>query len=372
MKLAIDARPLSPKPTGIGRYTEQILLRIEAEADCQLFSDKDIVTQLHKAQLHPCAGLNIPKFLKRWLIWQQLLLPDVLKKANSDLFWSPRQQLPLLGCKKLPMILTIHDLVYHKMPETMRYSNYILEKLLLEKSLQRADHIIAISNATKQILIEDLHIPETKITLIHSGYVTLPAQTLLNLATYGITKPFILFLSTLEPRKNVDRLISAYLDLPADLQNQYQLVLAGNAGWKSEAIFKRIETLPKDKIVYLGYVNDALIYNLFKQATLFAFPSLYEGFGLPILEAMSLDCPVLTSTDPACVEVSGNAALHVDPLSIIEIQQGLKTLLENASFRKELIQKGKENIKRFSWDTSAQKHLALFKEVLISKGAISC
>ena len=113
-------------------------------------------------------------------------------------------------------------------------------------------------------------------------------------------------------------------------------------------------------MLYLGYVNDAQIYNLYKQATLFAFPSLYEGFGLPILEAMSLGCPVLTSTDPACVEVSGNAAIQADPLSIEAIAEGLQSLLKQIPLRQNLIQKGYENIKRFSWDRSAQEHLQVF------------
>ncbi len=360
MKLGIDARPLSPKPTGIGRYTEEIVLRLENQIDCELFSDKEITTQLKKVHLHAFSGTDIPKRFKKSVIWQQLLLPRVLKKAKPDLFWSPRHHLPLLGCKEIPMVLTIHDLVYRKMPETMKRSNWMLEKILLAASVKRADHIIAISHATKQALIEELNTPENKITVIHSGYVKFTKQPKIDLTILGINKPFILFLGSMEPRKNIDRLLSAYLALPKELQDQYQLVLAGSKGWKSDNLFKRINALPQEKVIYLGYVDDTQIYNLYKQAKIFAFPSLYEGFGLPILEAMSLGCPVLTSTDSACTEVAGDAAIVVDPVSIEAIAEGLKKALTDSLLCGSLIQKAYENIKRFSWDTAAQQHLSIF------------
>ncbi len=363
MKIAVDARPLSPRPTGIGRYTEQILLHLQDRVKWELLSDKAIFTQLKTAHCHPFCGLGIPRFFKRWLIWQQGLLPAVIRQTQADLFWSPRQQLPLFGASNVPMVLTIHDLVSHKMPETMRYSNYLLEKLLLEKSLRRANHIIAVSESTQKTLVETFAIPEKKITVIHHGYTALPAQAPIDLQPLGITRPFILFLSTLEPRKNVDRLLSAYLALSPNLRDQYQLVLAGGVGWKSEPLLQRIQSLKDSGVVSLGYVNDALIYNLLKQATVFAFPSLYEGFGLPILEAMSMNCPVLTSTDPACVEVSGEAALHVDPLSVDALSNGLQKLLENPSLRQDLIQKGQQNLHRFAWQRSAEAHLAVFKKL---------
>ena len=363
LKLGVDALPLAAKPSGIGRYTEQILTQLEFQTDCHLFSNKTIVTQLQKAKFHLFSGINIPKCLRKSIVWQQFFLPKILKNAHCDVFWSPRMQLPLLGCKNTPMVVTVHDLVYRKMPETMKYSNYLLEKLLLERSVKRADHIIADTEATKQSIVEELHVPEAKITVIHLSYVEIKDQPYIDLISLGITKPFVLFLGTLEPRKNIDRLISAYLALPQKLQDQYQLVLAGGSGWKSEDLVKRIKSLPQNKVLALGYLDDPVIYNLYKQATVFTFPSLYEGFGMPIIEAMSMGCPVLTSTDPACMEVSGTAALHVDPLSVESITRGLQKMLNDAQLRQEMIAVGFENIKRFSWSFAAQKHLEVFSSV---------
>lgn len=359
MDIIVDARPLGKNPTGIGRYTEEILLHLQDQIDCNLFSDKAIITRLKKVKICSSPQMRTLKCLRKSVIWQQLLLPSILQKTKWDLFWSPRHHLPLLGCKKTPMILTIHDLVYRKYPHTMKRSNWILEKLLLAASVKRANHIITISEATKQDLISELKTPEDKITVIHSGYFQPETHTEIDLKTLNINKPYILFIGTLEPRKNIERLLEAYLQLPKDLQNTYQLILAGGKGWKSETLFSKISA-NSDKIRYLGYVNDAEILTLLKHATCFAFPSLYEGFGLPILEAMSAGCPVLTSSDPACVEVSSNAALHVDAFSTASLADGLQTLLTNADLRQRLIKQGFENIKRFSWETAAQKHLEVF------------
>lgn len=367
MKIAVDARPLSPKPTGIGRYTEEILLHLENEIHCTLYSDKDILTHLKKAELHPSSGTTMPKYFKKSILWQQYLLPKMLKQSSFDLFWSPRHHLPLIGCNKIPMVLTIHDLVYRKHPETMKKTNWLLEKLLLAASVKRADHIITISHAIKQDLISELKTPAEKVTVIHSGYFKPQSEAQIELKTLGIHKPYILFLGTIEPRKNIERLLEAYLTLPQSLQNSYQLVLAGGGGWKNKKLLAKINSLSKDKVNYLGYVNNTEIYTLFKNATCFAFPSIYEGFGLPLLEAMSLGCPALTSQDPACMEISNDAAIHVNAFSIESINQGLEKILSNTKLREELRTKGFKNIKRFSWEKAAQAHVGIFKKVIDQK-----
>ena len=359
MKIALDARPLTHELSGIGRYTAEILKRIAPQCTLELLSDEPLKTKIEPAHTHRIQRYSLPYSLSK-LVWQQQQVPCAIRQIQADLFWSPRHHLPLFGCKKIPMILTIHDLVYRKMPETMKRSNWALEKLLLAASVKRADHVIAVSQATKQALIEELKTPENKITVIHSGYFSAQHADLPKRE-----KPYILFLGTLEPRKNIERLIDAYLSLPQNLQDSHDLVLAGGLGWRSESLISKINAHPT-KIHAIGFINDAEAATLLRHATCFAFPSLYEGFGLPILEAMNLDCPVLTSTDPACMEVSGNAALHVDPLSIESIAHGLQSLLESTTLRQELIQKGKVNLQRFSWDMSAQKHLEIFQNALCS------
>lgn len=363
LKIAVDARPLNQTPTGIGRYTEEILSHLQNEMHIALYSNNQIVTRLQSAEIHNPKITFWSKFLRNAILWQQFFLPQQLKKARVSLFWSPRHHLPLFGCKNIPMVLTIHDLVYRKHPETMKFSGYLLERLLLPASAKRAAHIITDSEASKKDLINELNIPTEKISVIHLGY-HIPAKLKndFDLSAIGIDKPYVLFLGSIEPRKNAERLVEAYLNLPKSLQNSHQLILAGGKGWKSEALLKKIKHL--HNVRHLGYLKDNEVFALLQNATCFAFPSIYEGFGLPILEAMSMGTPVLTSQDPACVEVSGNAALLVDPFSTQSISEGLQEILENKSLREDLRSKGFENIKRFSWDEAATKHLAVFEQVI--------
>lgn len=340
MKLAIDARPLAHPKSGIGRYTKEIIDHLPKEVLLQLYSDQE-------------SG-------QKSILWQQFALPKLLQHNHPNLFWSPRHHLPLRGCNNIPMVLTIHDLVYRKAPKTMRFSRFLIEKFLLAKSVKHADHIIAVSEATKKDLISELKVSAEKITVIHSGYIK---PVLENRAHFpNLNKPYILFLGTLEPRKNLERLLAAYLQLPQALQETYDLVLAGGPGWKSKSLLHKIHSLPN--VHYLGPVSDVEIFSLFKNAACFAFPSLYEGFGLPILEAMSMGTPVLTSNDPACREVAGDAAVFVDPLSVEHIRVGLKTLLEDKILQTDLRERGFKNMQRFSWDKAAKEHLKVFQQVL--------
>lgn len=362
MKIAVDARPLSNPLSGIGRYTSQILKYLHfLQAD--LLSDTAFRTQINSDTFfyREIRRYPVPYSLGK-LLWQQMQLPYFISRQEPDLFWSPRHHLPLAGCKKIPMILTIHDLVYRKYPKTMKRSNWALEKLLLAASVKRASHIIAVSEATKNDLISGLHTPPEKITVIHSSYFMPENQIDIDLISLGIHKPYILFLGTLEPRKNIERLVDAYLALPENIRHHYQLVLAGGAGWHSNVLRAKIAHVQTNQnIILTGYVNDAAAHTLLKNATCFAFPSLYEGFGLPILEAMHAGCPVLTSQDPACMEVSGGAALCIDPLSLNSITEGLQKILEDSNLRIILRNKGFENIKRFSWQRAAEQHLEVFK-----------
>lgn len=357
MKLGVDARPLSLHPTGIGRYTYEILSRLKNES-LLLYSDRPI-----HATAFPNATVPFnPHFpLIKSVVWQQMFLPRQLKKTSPQLFWSPRHHLPLYGCNKTPKVVSIHDLVYLKFPHTMPQSRHLVEKLLLPASVKKAEHIITVSEASKQDLIQLLNIAQKKITVIHSGFSPLQAQDPSHIRV--IERPYIFFLGTLEPRKNIARLIQAYLALPSSFQKEYLLVLAGGRGWIDQTLFNTIKALEaKGKVRYLAYVETTQIDSLMQHAACFAFPSLYEGFGLPLLEAMRAGTPVLTSTDPACMEVSGSAALHADPYSVESITSALQAILENKMLRNTLVQKGYDNLKRFSWDRASLQHLKIFKE----------
>jgi glycosyltransferase involved in cell wall biosynthesis len=364
IKVGVNALPLIYSITGIGRITYETIKHLAQQEGIELY-------------LYTCAPLKVDlssyknihikmdpdyapkKFFKQKIIWQQLRLPQLARQDQLDLFWSPRHQLPSRTINGIPQVLTVYDLVAKKFPETMKPRNLLIERLFFKSTLKKADHVITISNAAKNDLCEFYNYPSSQISVSHPSFFELAQHQPTDLTTLGLTKPFILYIGTLEPRKNLSRLIDAYLNLPAELKAQYDLVFAGGKGWKSEALLEKVK-----QIKYLGYVDDATAYTLLKQATLFAFPSLYEGFGLPILEAMNLGTPVLTSIDPACKETAGGAAYLVNPLDTNDIKEGLVKFLTNAALRQEFINKGLVRVQNFSWDRSAKQYLEVFKKVL--------
>ncbi len=354
LKIGINALPLTQNLTGIGRYTLEIIKQLAQLPDIELY-----LYTCHPliVELGPTSNIHVI-FTPTWLpkkLWEQWTLGKLIQKNSLDVFWSPKHHLPF-NTGKIPLVLTIHDLVYRKYPHTMPWLQFLSEKLLLRYSVNKAKKIISVSTATRNDLIHELKIPAEKITIIHSGFFKPQAHQSTNLEALGIDKPFLLFLGTLEPRKNIARLIEAVLALPPELKNNYQLVLAGPLGWKNKKIKPQ---LANPQINYVGYVNDTTVHTLLKQATVFVFPSLYEGFGLPLLEAMSVGTPVLTSTDPACQEIAGDAAYFIDPYNVPSITQALQELLTNPDLRITLRNKGYENITRFSWEAAAKAHLKI-------------
>lgn len=362
-KIGINALPLIYPITGIGRYTFEIIKQLSSYPEVELYLYTCCPLKVDVSALKNVRLCLDPSSMNKKL-WQQLKLGALIQRDQLHLFWSPRHHLPFFT-GTIPCVVTIHDLVYRKFPGTMRLLNLLSEKLLLHYSVKKAKQVITVSQATQKDLMAELAVPKKKISVIHSGYFEPPAHTLINLNSLGITKPFVLFLGTLEPRKNIARLIDAFLALPLSLKKQYQLVLAGGIGWKSQEIQTRLnDPSTQGTLLYVGYVNDHEAYSLFKQAALFAFPSLYEGFGLPLLEAMNAETPILTSTDPACQEIAGDAAVCVNPYDIPGMSSALQEMLEHPELRARLTQKGRSRLQKFSWQASAQAHFEVFKKVL--------
>lgn len=259
-------------------------------------------------------------------------------------------------------VVTIHDMAYIAHPETVRFRTKYMLKMNIKRTCERADHIITVSNFSKAEIIKYLSVPPEKISVVNPAYEprifnTDPepdAKTILE--KYKIPNKYLLYLGTLEPRKNLTRLILAYSELNKLKENLPPLVLAGGKGWLYEPIFETIEKENlHNKVIVTGYVTDTEAICLIKNAIAFLFPSLYEGFGMPPLEAMACGIPVLTSNCASMPEVVGDAAVLVDPFSIAEIRDGIEKILDDEELRLALKKRGLRQCQKFSWSISASK-----------------
>ncbi len=305
-------------------------------------------------------------------LWTHLRLATELRQHPPDILFVPAHVLPLY-CP-VPAIVTVHDLGYLHYPEAHRpFDRWYLDWTTRRHS-RLARHIIADSLATKQDLVDFYGARPDRITVVYLGRdealasITNPQIIAKTKTHYNIRGDYLLYLGTLHPRKNLDRLIEAFHMATDSLQNQeLKLVIAGKRGWLYTEIFERVQRLGlQERVIFPGYIDDAAKPALLSGALAYVFPSLYEGFGLPVLEAMACGVPVLTSNCSSLPEVAGPAALLVDPHNIAEIAAGLIQLITNADLRHRLIEQGYQQIQKFSWQQAARQVLEILEQAVIS------
>ncbi len=300
--------------------------------------------------------------------WMQTRFALAMFLSRPEIIFFPVQAVPVLLPKKSQVTITVHDLAFKKYPETFTWITRFKLNFLLNRAVARAQHIIAVSEATKHDLrVFFPTLPEKKVHVIHHGFnrarfeTRLPEQEKkIVLDIYGLqNQSYILYVGALQPRKNLVRLIKAFDILKRDVPSA-KLVLAGERAWLSQEIFEAKDHSPYcDDIFILGKIPSAHLPALYQGARCFAFPSLYEGFGLPILEAFASGVPVLTADNSSLPEVAGDAALFTDAFNIHMIAAQLTRLWTDETLRQSLITKGTERLKTFSWDTCAQATLSL-------------
>ncbi len=371
LKIAFDVQLLMKgEKTGIGWCTENLLKNM-AQYDGFVYQLNCFTLgynseQLQNVEKYMSLGFKIKKCT--WfhdvfyrMMWSFFPVPYSLffgKNTDITMFFNYLIPPGVRGKK----IAIIYDMTYKTYPETVRNRTRHLLNLALEKSCQRADHIITISEFSKKEIMKYLGIPKDKITVMpcgvdfsiyHPNYSVDEVNKVVE--KYNIDSPYILYLGTLEPRKNIERLIQAYGKLSEEKKNLPKLVLAGRKGWMYESIFKTVKTLNlEEKIIFTGYVDEKDAPILMKGAEIFLFPSIYEGFGMPPLEAMACGTPVLVSNVSSLPEVVGDAGIQVNPFSIESIKNGMEYLINNKEKRLELSLRGIQKSKAFTWDVSAQ------------------
>ncbi|MEA3459659.1 MAG: glycosyltransferase family 1 protein, partial [Chloroflexota bacterium] len=299
-------------------------------------------------------------------LWTHLRLSLEMIRRPPDVLFIPAHVLPILHPHA--SVVTIHDLGYLHYPHAHRLLDRFYLDLSTRYNAHAATHLIADSIATKRDLAECYGVDAAKITVVYPGYdqaAFRPADVKAIEAVkarYGIASEYILFVGTIQPRKNLVRLIEAFANLHTCILANLQLVIAGKRGWLYEGIFQRVEELGLEgQVVFTGYVAEEDLPALLSGARLLVLPSLYEGFGLPVLEAMACGTPVVCSNASSLLEVAGDAAILVDPLDVEELAAAMERVLRDKELQAEMIERGFERAKRFSWEKCAQETLAVLE-----------
>jgi glycosyltransferase involved in cell wall biosynthesis len=370
-RIAIDYTAAVQQRAGIGRYVRELVAAL-------LKQDGQLEYRLFAASPSPLPDLpfrvrRLP-FHDRWLmrLWHRarVPLPVELITGPIDLYHSPDFTLPPT-LPRTRTLLTVHDLSFVRDPDSAADSLRAFLSVVVPRSVARADHVLADSQATKEDLIELWATPADKVTVLYCGVdprfrpVTAPPALAAVRARYGLGHgPFILSVSTLQPRKNYRRLIQAFAPL-AERHPDLSLVIGGGKGWRYDEILAEPERLGiAGRVLFPGFIQDSDLPALYSAAVALAYPSLYEGFGLPVLEAMACGTPVMSSDRSSLPEVTADAGLQADPLDVEAWTAGLTALVEDTTLRERLVDRGLQRARSFNWDRAAGELLDVYRRLL--------
>lgn len=364
---ALDATSIPNKPTGIGNYTLGLIRSLSQK----IINDRLIIFGRHdqnktfgnlNATFIDCGNLNTPKRL----IWEQIQLPLLLKKHSIDLLHSPNYTLP--SCAKCKRIVTIHDLTSFIFPNRRKLIHGWFFRQMIRLSIKKADMIISVSENTRKDIYTIFKRQENVQTVyqgFNSQFTNIESKSFIYNGKMAIKNPYFLFVSTIEPSKNVERLIRSFLQFNKQNNFTHNLYLVGKLGWSYNKIIEMINSSEtKANVKYLGYQTNEQLFYLYRYAQAFIYPSLYEGFGIPPLEAMACNVPTLCSNTSSLPEVVGDAALTFDPYNEQELIDAMKKISHDTILRKDLIEKGRQRCKQFSWDKTAEEILKFYYKLV--------
>ena len=369
LRIGVDARNLTASMTGIGRYICELSRELsEAGHDVVLYMPEEPKTSLKgltscRTRISRMRGPILRQ------VWAHTILPARVRCDSLDVFWGPAHRLPPFLPESLPRVVTIHDLVWLHAPETMRKRTRLGEQAFMKRSVSRADLIVTDSDATACDLAAAIPDLGKRVFTVYPGVTALPAGIDVDVASiFGINKPYVFFVGTLEPRKNLLRLLDAWKLLPASLREAWLLVIAGGKGWGMDNLVHEVSSRGLiSSVRHIGYVTDSQLSALYSNAKLLAMPSIYEGFGLPIVEANSRGVPVLTSNVSCMPEIAGPDAMYANPTSSQSIADALESVLSDSFRQKKLSDAAERNARRFDWRNSAHQLIEVFRNAVAAR-----
>ena len=362
LRIGVDIRPFYEPLTGVGWYLYYLLHELAKRDDVELllFGDArvtDLGPRLHagvpeNARLCtfdlrglPESSLARPLTAAAYVGWIALADCDVMFGAN---YFLPR----LHSAVARRRVITIHDLTYKRFPELVQKETLENLERHMGREIALADAIVCVSESTRRDLLRYYQVDPARAVAVHSGLGT-PARAT---PVEGLPSRYILFVSTIEPRKDLGTLIDAFERLAGDYDGS--LVVVGRIGWKSEHLLPRLRGR---KIVHLDYLPASQLATVYRNAEVFAFPSIYEGFGFPLLEAMTHGVPAIAAWSSSLPEIGGDAALYFEPGDVAGLEDQLRRVLGDESLRREMIERGRRQAAEFRWERAAQKTLEVFK-----------
>ncbi|MBF0474594.1 MAG: glycosyltransferase family 4 protein [Deltaproteobacteria bacterium] len=356
MRIAITTEITDdPEPTGCQYYASHLINELLKRGDLDITL---IGSDRFRRELFPDNAktyIHKPFRIMNTAFFSSLINPP-RRLDEFDIIHCPVPIAPFFFKPKAKVVMSIHDLIPNLFPQYNTVRRNIYFKYLLKHRLNRVDKLISVSESTRQDLIRLFHIPPERITTVYEG-VDEQFQP-----TDNPKEDFILAVSTLEPRKNLKEIINSYIRLKKQYHISAKLFLVGRCGWYYHDILK-VPAEYRDDVKFLGYVPRDRLVELYQTALFFVFPSFYEGFGLPVLEAMACGCPVITSNQSSLPEVGGQACHYVDPYKPSEMDQAIHLLLTDETYRTDLTAGGLVQAQKFTWKKCAEETLAVYKSM---------
>ena len=378
LKICLDISSALMQGAGVGRYTRELAKAIVATADSEgislaLFHNGTATRQL-PLELMMLSRSNAPLSNRMWRLFLAAGLPLPNRWSStvrsSDLYHGPDVIAPAVS---QPVVITVHDMTTFLFPQFHARFNRLFMRWAVPRMTQRASMIVADSHSTRNDLLRLTSVSPDKVTVVHCGVdharfgLRNREQAVIRIReTLGINEPYLLGVGTLEPRKNLQTLLKAYAQLPSSVP---VLVLAGARGWGEGPLFQTVkEHGLTDRVRFTGFVEDSLLADLYAAASIFIYPSWYEGFGLPVLEAMACGSPVITSRVSSLPEVGGNAAIYVEPGDANELATAIQDLLEQPKARSTMTEYGILQAARFTWAETARQTVEVYRRTVGQSG----
>lgn len=371
LHIGIDARFYGPTAKGLGRYTAELIRYLGVVDQTNRYSiflrDEQFRSFVPPSDRFKPIRAELPWYS----LAEQIQMPRLVRAAEVDLMHYPHFNVPLLAPK--PFVVTIHDLIISHFP-TVRASTlgpllYAIKhwgfNRVINHAVHASEHVITVSEFSKQDIQKTFKIPNTSISVtyesVHNGHHIYPP---VDISRWGITKPFLLYIGNAYPHKNLERLLEAFLD--PSLRDHLQLVLVGKKDYFYERIeneAKRLGFMIGQEVLFPGFVSDEHLDSFFRKAAVYVFPSLYEGFGLPPLEALARNCPVVSSNATCMPEILKDCAIYFSPESIDEMRRAIHVVVDDQKTREALLKKAPALVASYSWEKMAQETLQIYSSV---------